>query len=134
MEITMASRNGTKRGKKTASTKPHFPTPNSFAPIGDPGCDNPYNYVSDGIFAHKKKSMDALRKAMKHLDIACKAVNDARVYASEHRALVPEYHASSLLATAIDHVVYNVRHEVNRYLQIARPEPDINKSEPANNI
>lgn len=86
--------------------------------------DNPYQYVNACEREHQKRAMLTLRKAMKQLDQAFKASADARVYSAQHKVLLPEYHAATLLHDALEFIVYRVRHDINRYLQVARPEPE----------
>ena len=104
-----------------------FATTFTDAELGKPVSDEPvdaYQYIACSEREHQKRAMSALRKAMKLLDTAHRVACDARTYASRHKTLLPEYHASMILSDAMEHVAYHVRHDVNKYLQVVRPEPD----------
>jgi hypothetical protein len=85
--------------------------------------NDPYAFVDKALCEHEKKTMDALRKGMAHLENAHRAFNEACTYAGRHVDLLPESMAAQTMHTAVHRVMYVTRHEVNKYLQAARPQP-----------
>jgi hypothetical protein len=87
--------------------------------------DDPYRFVDKARCAHEKKTMDALRKGMQHLEDALRAFSEACTYAGVHIDLLPESVAAQTMHAAVHRVMYQTRHEVNKYLQAARPQPNV---------
>lgn len=95
-----------------------------YAPTPQRDQNEPYAFVDKARCEHEKKTMDALRKAMKHLEDAHHAFAQACTYASAHVDLLPESMAAQTMHTAVHRVMYMTRHEVNKYLQAVRPQPN----------
>jgi hypothetical protein len=86
--------------------------------------EDPYVFVDKARCEHERKTMKALRKAMQLLEDAHRSFAAACTYAGAHVDLLPESIAAQTMHTAVHRVMYQTRHEVNKYLQASRPQPN----------